>query len=179
MPHTDATELITDQTRILEQEATGVTRTFAPATLAGSLQTEDYARAVIRSTGLFPTPELEEEAVRVRMDRHHTLLTTTATYVYVITRHALDSGLVSDKIMSAQLDHLDRVARLPHVDLRVLPVHARVPWTLGYTIRGGFVSLETPGERIEPPARTTPSFETHFARLVEASTPYTDDAAWT
>jgi len=164
--------MITGQKSIHAMEGTGTTWAFAPALIPGALQIEEYARAIITATGLFPTVGLVEEAVQVRMGRHRTLMTaTSARYVYVITELAMHTDLVDEAVMRQQRDHLARAARLPHVDLRFLPAGA-VPWTCGFVIRDGAVTVETPTERIELPARTTQGFEEHFARLVAASGPF-------
>lgn len=51
-----------------EQEATSL-RLFQPLAVSGLLQTEDYARTVLRNTSPDATPEKIEELVNARMER--------------------------------------------------------------------------------------------------------------
>ncbi|WP_165988848.1 helix-turn-helix transcriptional regulator [Streptomyces sp. YIM 98790] len=106
----------------LETEAASL-RIYEPQVVPGLLQTEDYARAVIRGA----LPEIAEEdadrRVQVRMRRQQRVHETRNPLRLwaVVDEAALRRVVGGPEVMSAQLRHLVEVSRLPHVTLQVMP----------------------------------------------------------
>ncbi len=119
----------------------------------GLLQTEDYARTVIRE-GDEDDPDDIERLVRLRMTRQAILRRgASAPALHVVLNEAvLRRPVGGAAIMAGQLARLAKVATLPHVSLRVLPFSAGVH--AGFLSRP-FVLLEFPsygnGRASEPP----------------------------
>ncbi|MFF8601516.1 helix-turn-helix domain-containing protein [Streptomyces sp. NPDC015232] len=94
---------------------------FQPALVPGLLQTPEYARAILSRHD-----DLTEESVRrtvaARLERQATLYDTAKTFRFVITEPVLRWLIVPPMVMAGQLDKLISVTRLPHVDLRVVPL---------------------------------------------------------
>jgi transcriptional regulator with XRE-family HTH domain len=91
----------------------------------GLLQTADYARVLHRGyQTLAPlTPGVIEGRVRVRMIRQQTLTQDPLLQLsVVIDESVLLRRIGGRELMRAQLLHLAKIAELPNVDLRVLPL---------------------------------------------------------
>lgn len=162
------------QRLILDRERCGPTLAFSPALLPGAVQTRDYAYTLIITSAHSTDPATARRALEVRIQRHEELLHGAGHHrTYVITELALVCGLVEETVMEAQLAHLRQVAGLGHVDLRLLPADATEPWTVGFVLRDGQVSLEGPSGLIALAPTATPLYEAHFERLVAASRPLT------
>lgn len=96
-------------------------RFFEPMLIPGLLQTENYARAVLRLDDLRPESEVEQR-VAARLERQEILKREhPPQFVGVIDESALRR---SDAIMGEQLAHLLRMAELPHVHINVVPLTA-------------------------------------------------------
>lgn len=120
----------------------------------GVLQTEDYARTVIRVFSPDEDPEEIERRVRLRITRQ-ALLTRRAArpeFRMVIGEAALRRPVGGHDVMAAQLAHIIGAAALPNVMIRVMPLAADLH--LG-TMSGPFVILRFPltgtGADTEPP----------------------------
>ncbi|MEV8637610.1 helix-turn-helix transcriptional regulator [Streptosporangium sp. NPDC051023] len=119
------------------QQAINYESLFIP----GLLQTEDYARAVIR--GVLPTATDDEVETRViaRLQRQALLEGDTPLRLWAILDEAALSRTVgSDAIMRNQLTHLVQQAKRPHITLQVIPfsagAHPGMP--------GSFIHLKFP-----------------------------------
>lgn len=108
----------------LEAEATAL-REWDSTVLAGLLQTEGYARHVIggwSDLATLPPQELERR-VEVRMRRQELLTGPDPLELSVVLDEAVLMRRVGDrKVMYGQLEHLCRLAELPHINLQVLPL---------------------------------------------------------
>ncbi|TYB94081.1 helix-turn-helix domain-containing protein [Micromonospora sp. WP24] len=97
-------------------------RTYQPALVPGLLQTEEYARAVIRTDDMVSDDELERR-VAVRMDRQAILFGAHhPKYIAVIEESVLrraDEGFRG--IMTEQIIHLVQCAERPHIHIHVVP----------------------------------------------------------
>ncbi|TDQ46322.1 helix-turn-helix domain-containing protein [Actinorugispora endophytica] len=103
----------------LEAEAS-VIRTFESMTVPGLLQTEDYARAVIRGNGLVGDEADIDRRVQARMFRKQVFMRSDApSYWAVIDEAAL---LRMTPELSGQLEHLLEVGSRPNVGIQVLPL---------------------------------------------------------
>ncbi|WP_271221548.1 helix-turn-helix domain-containing protein [Streptosporangium carneum] len=105
----------------LEAEAASM-RSFAPTVLPGILQTEDYARAVIRSALSLSSPGEIERRVEVRMARQRLLIQETPLRLWTVLDEAVIRRPVGGPAaMRSQLERLLEVADLPNLTVQVLP----------------------------------------------------------
>jgi transcriptional regulator with XRE-family HTH domain len=108
----------------LEADAESV-NWYAAQIVPGLLQTEDYAREIIRSTLLISPPGEIDRRVRVRMSRQRVLDGDHPVRLSVILDEAALHRMVGGtEVMGAQLRHLVQAAGRPNIDLRVLPAAA-------------------------------------------------------
>ncbi|MEU6057183.1 helix-turn-helix transcriptional regulator [Streptomyces sp. NPDC047097] len=123
-----------------ESEARSV-RNYESLFIPGLLQTEDYARAVIR--GVLPTVTAMEveQRVQARIERQSVFEKDQPLELWAIVDEAALRRVVGNpKIMAEQLDHLVKVAAEPHVTLQVIPFGGGAhPGMLG-----GFVVMDFP-----------------------------------
>lgn len=111
----------------LERDA-ALIRTYEIQYVPGLLQTEDYARAVIaRGHEGAPTEQIEQR-VAVRMRRQQILTGPEPTRLWaVLDEAALLRRVGGGETMRAQLEHLARMAELPHVTVQVLTLDSGAP----------------------------------------------------
>lgn len=114
----------------LEDSAVTV-HTWSPELIQGLLQTEDYARATMRSAfgslSRVPPGEINRR-VAARLRRQELLTRRDSReFVFILDEAALRHRLGTAATMRAQLAHLGRVARKPTVTIRVLPFTATYP----------------------------------------------------
>jgi transcriptional regulator with XRE-family HTH domain len=96
-------------------------RYYHPTLIPGLLQTENYARAVLRLDPIRSEAEVEK-LVASRLERQEVLTRDQPPLVIaVIDESALR---VRDAIMAEQFRHLLRMAELPHVQLHLIPADA-------------------------------------------------------
>jgi transcriptional regulator with XRE-family HTH domain len=108
----------------LEAEADSMAH-WQVGVIPGLLQTEEYARELnIGYRSVIPTPPgVLERLVRVRMIRQELLSREPPFRLFVVMDESvLLRRIGDDSLMRAQLQHLARVAELPNVDLRLLPL---------------------------------------------------------
>ena len=106
-----------------EAEASTI-RTFEGLVIPGLLQTPDYARAVIKG-GRYTGAEESERHVKARMKRRDILTQfNPASLRIVLDEAALRRVVVSTEVMVEQLHHLLHMAKLPNINLQVLPFSA-------------------------------------------------------
>lgn len=106
-----------------EAEASAI-RTFEGMVIPGLLQTPDYARAVFQG-GRYTGAEEIERRVKARMGRRDILTRfKPASLRIVLDEAALHRAVGSPEVMSEQLSHLLHMAKLPNIDLQVLPFGA-------------------------------------------------------
>lgn len=88
----------------------------------GLLQTEDYARAVIRGGFPHATRDEVEQRVDVRMERQAVLRTDTPLKLWsIIDEAALWRQVGGQAVMQAQLRYLMEAPELPQVTFQVIP----------------------------------------------------------
>jgi len=98
----------------------------------GLLQTEDYARAVIRGGLPHASRDEVERRVEVRMERQAVLRNDNPLNLWsIVDEAALRRQVGGAAVMEAQLRYLMEVSELPHVTLQVIPfdvgAHAGMP----------------------------------------------------
>lgn len=101
-------------------------RMYTPLAVPGLLQTEDYARAVIGTTGPVERTEAEiERRVELRMQRQAAIAKEPPLELWVILDEAALHRVVGGpQVMREQVEHLIEVARRPEVTLQVIPFGA-------------------------------------------------------
>lgn len=104
-----------------EDEAQGI-RNYESLFVPGLLQTEEYARAVIRGVAPSATDDEVEDRVRARMERQGVLTKPSPLKLWVVLDEAaLHRTVGGDDIMGAQLDRLVEAAKAPNITLQVIP----------------------------------------------------------
>ncbi|MBB5808732.1 transcriptional regulator with XRE-family HTH domain [Saccharothrix ecbatanensis] len=104
-----------------EAGAYGV-RNYSGQFVPGLLQTEDYARAVIRGVLHEATDEQVEDRVRTRIERQALLSNEKPLKLWVIIDEAALRRKVGGRhVMRTQLKHLVEAAKVPHVTIQVIP----------------------------------------------------------
>lgn len=135
-------DLPDEYTAYISFEAEGRSvRNYESSFVPGLLQTEEYARAVIR--GVLPTATAKEvdQRVRARVERRHVLTKEHPLELWAIVDEAALHRLVGGaEIMTAQLRALLDMTEQPHVTLQVIPfgvgAHPGMP--------GSFVLIDFP-----------------------------------
>jgi transcriptional regulator with XRE-family HTH domain len=90
--------------------------------IPGLLQTEDYARAVIRAVLPWASRDEVERRVEVRMERQEVLRNDNPLELWVIADEAaLRRQVGGPAVMQAQLGHLLEAAELPNITFQVIP----------------------------------------------------------
>ncbi|HEY2240692.1 MAG TPA: helix-turn-helix transcriptional regulator [Streptosporangiaceae bacterium] len=127
----------------LEDESSAM-RLYCPELVPGLLQTEAYARAVIRAVRPGYDAESVERRVAARLTRQKVLLgRASPPDLVVVLNEAVLRRLVGDRhVMAAQLQALHDAARQRQVSLQVLPFSAGAHASL----EGGFVLIQFPEE---------------------------------
>ncbi|MER7129288.1 helix-turn-helix domain-containing protein [Streptosporangium saharense] len=124
----------------VEQEAHTL-HTWQPLVVPGLLQTESYARAVIRGEpGI--TEEQVDKAVEARMERQKIFSRLSPPMLWVV----LDEGVLhrpigGKDVLRHQLERLREMAESPRIGIQIVPL------ALGMTTgtSGGFVIAQLPG----------------------------------
>ncbi len=107
------------------ESAASLIRSYEGQLVPGLLQTEAYARSVVRGAHLNDTAEEVERRVAFRMGRQSLLTRVDAPRLWVV----VDEGVLrrpvgGPKVMRAQLGRLIEATALPNVTLQVLPFGA-------------------------------------------------------
>jgi transcriptional regulator with XRE-family HTH domain len=109
-------------------------RTYEAELIPGLLQTEAYAREVIRAADPNQDPREVERLVEARSDRQRRLTTEDAPLLWAIISEAVIRRVVDDHdVMHHQLDHLTTAAgdTYPNVTIQVLPFSAGAHAAMG------------------------------------------------
>lgn len=110
-------------------------RSYQPSLVPGLLQTEDYARAVIRAIRVDLSPEQVEDLVSVRMARQAILrggapeagegASRAPTPLWAVLDEGVVRRMVGGRdVMRAQLTRLLETAQQPHITLQIMPFGA-------------------------------------------------------
>jgi transcriptional regulator with XRE-family HTH domain len=90
--------------------------------LTGLLQSEDYARAIIRAGNLGAADEAVERDVVARIERQEVMHGESAPYCwFVIHEAALRTMFGGPAVMRGQMDVLEEISRSPRVMIQVFP----------------------------------------------------------
>ncbi|WP_091379204.1 helix-turn-helix domain-containing protein [Actinokineospora alba] len=124
-------ELVTALARF-EGQATSICH-FAPANIPGLLQTPAYAEAIIGDA----RPDDMRKHLAERLDRQQVLTKRTApSYVAILDEGALRRPMGGSFVMAQQIHWLIDRAKLPNVEVRVIPFKYG-----GYSSPGDFLTL--------------------------------------
>lgn len=127
--------------------AASLIRSYEPHFVPGLLQTEEYARGVMRSGAIGQTrPEDIERYVALRMERQSLLTRKDAPRVWIVMDEtALRRPVGGSDVMREQIDKLLDAVELPHVTLQVAPFAAGPhPGTYGPFVLFRFAMAELP-----------------------------------
>ncbi|MEU5687002.1 helix-turn-helix domain-containing protein [Streptomyces venezuelae] len=127
--------------------AASLIRSYEPHFVPGLLQTEEYARAVMRSGAIGQTrPADIERYVALRMERQALLTRADAPRLWVVMDETALRRPVGDAdLMRDQVDRLLEAAELPHVTLQVATFAAGPhPGTFGPFVLFRFAMAELP-----------------------------------
>ncbi|MDA0566038.1 helix-turn-helix domain-containing protein [Streptomonospora sp. S1-112] len=134
----------------LEQQATEI-KSFQPLLVHGLLQTEDYARTILRDGRPMDTDAEIEELVQARMARQSILASDHAPLLLlVLDETAIQRPVGGPRIMRAQLDHLLEASESSRVTLQIVPLATENnpglsgPFTLLYVQGADILYMETP-----------------------------------
>lgn len=108
----------------LETEASSI-RTFQPSSVPGMLQTEDYARALIR--GELPEAHIEEieRQIEVRIARQEHLVKDDPQFWVILDEAVLRRPVGGSRTMGAQLRRLAATSSdLPRLTVQLIPFSA-------------------------------------------------------
>jgi transcriptional regulator with XRE-family HTH domain len=108
----------------LEGEASSI-RAYEPHYVPGLLQTEDYARAVLRA-GLPHAPDADiERTVGLRMERQSLLTRPDPPLLWAVMDEAVVRRTIGGPdVMRAQIDRLIECTAMPNVLLQIIPFSA-------------------------------------------------------
>lgn len=156
----------------MESEATAI-QEFEVQVIAGLLQTEDYARAVLDS---WPPKKADEVDRRLsaRLERQQVLTREDPPLLsFVLDESVLRRSMGEPSMMAAQLHHLIEIAHHPHVQLQVLTFDRakRAPTDGSFTVlelpkRDRYLYIEGPSNgRLIP----EPEVVERYARAFDAA----------
>ncbi len=154
----------------LEADA-GRIESFEPMGVHGLLQTEDYARAILRVLVDRTGPAAVERLVQVRMRRQRRLYAETDPLVLrlVLDEAVLRRPVGGDAVMAGQLRRLLEDGQRDNIDIRVLPFDAGEH----QGVAGSFVLLDFP----DTPHHDLVCVESHLGSVYLEKDP--DVAAYT
>lgn len=129
------------------ENSASVVQTFQPLLIPGLLQSEEYARAVLRAYGGSATDKRVEEWVKLRLRRQEELLERSdpPEMAFVIDEAALHRWVGGREVMRRQLQRLKEESARDNVTIEVVPFSAGAHRGM----QGPFVILEFADERDE------------------------------
>jgi hypothetical protein len=105
----------------LETTATQISE-FESLVVPSLLQTEDYIRALLGTSGLI-APGAVDERVRARLARQQvSCLEQPPVCRFYLAEQVLSRPVGDNRVMREQLQHLLRVAARPHCTIRIVPL---------------------------------------------------------
>lgn len=136
------------------EEAASELAWYESELVPGLLQTEDYARTLIRTDTAAVDEDEIERRVGVRLARQALLTRVTAPpkLNVVLNEAILRRPIGGERVMAGQLARLEEAGELPNVSIRVMPFEAGLHHGV---VSGPFVMLRFPlngdGKESEPP----------------------------
>ncbi|MCE7000379.1 helix-turn-helix domain-containing protein [Saccharothrix sp. S26] len=160
------------------EETARTIESYRPDLLHGLVQTEDYARAVIRTNSALRPTEVDR-LVQARMARQARMTgPNPPEFTMVITQAVLRAPVGSPETRFGQLQHLKKLSRMPHITIRVIPDEVGLTGALYFpfsilTPSGGraktvYVETLTDGLLVDEESRIS-HYEAVFRELVAVS----------
>ncbi|MGV9499859.1 helix-turn-helix domain-containing protein [Streptomyces sp. NPDC003642] len=104
------------------EQAAWITRQYGPLVIPGTLQTEEYMRAVMRAFAPHATEEVIDRAVEGRMARQEVLESTEGrAFFYVLDESVLRRVCGGNSVMRRQLEHIADLSTRPNITIKILP----------------------------------------------------------
>lgn len=111
--------------RVVYEDRAVVITDWEQRGIPGLLQTEDYARAVVRACRPWDAPAVLEQTIKGRLERQDILSRDTPPKLWVvIAEGVLRQAVGGPNVMREQLDHLVKVSESPQAVIQVLPFSA-------------------------------------------------------
>ncbi|MCF2532134.1 helix-turn-helix domain-containing protein [Yinghuangia soli] len=146
--------LVLDEFLALEAQAASISN-MQMTTVPGLLQCRSYAEAMFRNAAKVPDPDDAAALVDLRMKRQRVLSEGTA-FDATISEVLLLQPMGGREVLKDQLAHLARMAELPNVTIRVVPLSTEQPLTIGGLILFDFADQATPVSYTEDFGGITP-----------------------
>ncbi len=125
------------QTYVGLEESAALIRTYELQFVPGLLQSEGYARAVIRQGNAGASEHEIDQRVDLRMQRQERLTAPEAPRLWaVLDEGALRRPIGGPEVMRGQFEHLIRMAKLPNVTVQIMPFRFG-----GHAAEGGAFSI--------------------------------------
>ncbi|RKS72217.1 Xre family transcriptional regulator [Actinomadura pelletieri DSM 43383] len=110
------------QTYVGLEESAALIRTYELQFVPGLLQSEGYARAVIRLGNAGATAQQIEQRVELRLRRQERLTGPEAPRLWaVVDEGALKRPIGGPEVMRGQFEHLIEMSKLPNVTIQIMP----------------------------------------------------------
>ncbi|NJP45649.1 helix-turn-helix domain-containing protein [Actinacidiphila epipremni] len=154
----------------LEEAATALS-IYQAELVPGLLQTDDYARTVIRTDNPTVSDQEIERRVQLRIERQALLtrVTDPPGIGVVLNEAVIRRPIGSEKIMADQLAHLLDVGELPNLAVRVMPFARGMHYGV---MSGPFVMLEFPTNGAGMPNEPTTIYIEGFAGALYLDKPH-------
>jgi len=111
--------------RVVYEDRAVVITDWEQRGIPGLLQTEDYARAVVRACRPWDAPAVLEQTIKGRLERQDILSRDTPPKLWVvIAEGVLRQAVGGPSVMREQLDHLVKMSDSPQAVIQVLPFSA-------------------------------------------------------
>jgi hypothetical protein len=123
-PESSASGGVQHELAALERAATRL-RYFLPAIPTGLIQTPEYMRQVMTRTSA-STAGGVERVIALKLERQAALDDIDKQFEFLLTESAIRWQLCEAAVMERQIEHLVSLSRRPNVDIKVLPLSARV-----------------------------------------------------
>ncbi|MDA2810602.1 helix-turn-helix transcriptional regulator [Nocardiopsis sp. RSe5-2] len=159
------------QVTALQQDATEI-RQFSPLLIPGLLQTEEYARAIIRTGRPSSSAEELEERVRARIERQRIFASDRPPLMTtVLDESVLRRPIGGRETMARQIEHLLHMAEAARVTVQIVPLDC----TRHPGLDGAFSLFTSPGRgqvahtetRFESSLIEAPEDVADYARVFE------------
>lgn len=106
-------------------EQTKVFRVYQPNVIWGTLQTAEYAAAVLRQViDFYEIPDDIDRGVAARMERQQYLYKGDRRYNVILGEQALYTNIGGPDVLRGQLDRLLAIMTLPRLSLGIIPTKA-------------------------------------------------------
>ncbi|MGV4986634.1 DUF5753 domain-containing protein [Streptomyces sp. NRAIS4] len=161
----------------LEKSATRL-RYFLPAIPTGLIQTPEYMRHVMTQTSASAAGD-SDRVIALKLERQAVLDDPEKRFEFLLTESAVRWQLCEPAVMARQIEHLVSLSRRPNVDVKVLPLSARVsevPFNTFTVYDTTLATLEVFTGRVVLRQATDVD---HYSRLFDAFAQhaYADDSA--